>query len=122
MGNATHKELRARIAKKRKRSPFKGKAKTPEHKKKLAAYWDTARRIKQAVVATKVNAVENKKVKDYICPTCGQVFEQVSRGVYGGHRKACLYWKEVEKWLEEDEVATIDEILEPAPENSYEIG
>lgn len=117
MDKAAHKELRERIAKKR-NSPFKGKAKSSEHRKKLAAHWDKARRIKQAEIAKKVNEVENKKLKDYICPTCGQVFEHVSKGVYGGHRKACLYWKEVEMWLEEDEVAVIDEILDPNIESS----
>jgi group I intron endonuclease len=77
---------------------FKGKPKPLSQRQKMAAHWNTEteqgrnRRKKQAGVARQVNAIENIKLKDYTCPTCGQEFKQVTKGVYGGHRKACLYW------------------------------
>lgn len=117
MSDSKHEELRKRIAKKL-NSPFKGRAKSPEHRKKLAAHWDSARRNRQAEIAKKTNEVDNLVLRNYLCPTCGMEFEQVSKVVYGGHRKTCLYWKEVEEWLEEDEVATIEAVLDPTVEPS----
>lgn len=85
------------------RGLFKGKPKSVAQRQKMAAHWDSDRREEQAEVARRVNATENKKLKDYTCPDCKQEFRQVTKGVYGGHRKACLYWQRVEKWLEEEE-------------------
>jgi hypothetical protein len=105
--------LRKRLAEKRKLNrggEFRGKPKTDEHKQKLAAWWTPEQRLKQAEVARSVNA--NPTLRDYICPDCGEEFEQVRKEVYGGHRKKCLYWKRVQAWLEEDEGKLIDEILD----------
>ena len=74
---------------------FKGKPKPVQQRQRIAAHWDAARRLEQANTARRVNSVENKKLKDYLCPDCGRKFEQVTKGVYGGHRKACLFWKDV---------------------------
>lgn len=106
--------LRKRLAERRKlrgTDEFRGKPKTEEHKQKLAAWWTPEHRVKQAEVARQVNA--NPTLRDYLCPDCGAEFEQVKKEVYGGHRKKCLYWKRMEKWLEEEEGLLIDEILEP---------
>ena len=70
----------------------RGKVTPLSVRQKMAACWDSARREKQAEVARRVNAVENKRLGDYACPTCGREFRQVTKGVYGGHRKACLFW------------------------------
>lgn len=113
MDEVAREKLRKRLSQKRKTDTnLRGKPKSLEHKQKLAAHWDHERRLEQAVVARRVNEVENQKLKDYICPDCGEVFERVKKGVYGGHRKACLYWQKVEKWLEQEEVEVLDEILE----------
>jgi group I intron endonuclease len=77
---------------------FRGQPKPLSQRQKIAAHWNPetesgkARREKQAEVARQVNAIENAKLKDYKCPTCGEEFQHVTKGVYGGHRKACLYW------------------------------
>ena len=71
---------------------FKGKPKPLAQRQKMSESWTDSRRSEQAEVARRVNAVENKRLKDYTCPTCGREFRQVARGVYGGHRKACLFW------------------------------
>jgi ribosomal protein L37AE/L43A len=74
--------------------------------------WTHDRKQEQAEVARRVNEVENKKLSDYLCPDCGREFEQVTKGVYGGHRKACLHWKKAAEILEEEMGQTLDEILE----------
>ncbi len=74
----------------------KGKAKSLIQRQRIAASWTPSRRTEQAQIAAKVNRIENKKLKDYTCPTCKQVFNQVTKGAYGGHRKACLFWKDVQ--------------------------
>jgi len=97
---------------------FKGKPKPIIQRKKMAAWWDEttpigqARRSKQALVARRVNDIENKKLKDYLCPDCGNEFEQVTKGVYGGHRKACLHWKRMSEIVEEEIGLTLDEVLD----------
>ena len=68
---------------------------------------DLEQREQQSITA----AVENKKLKNHICPDCGKEFEQVTRSVYGGHRKACLHWKQVGEVLEKEMGKTLDEIL-----------
>lgn len=70
----------------------RGKPKPLSQRQKIADAWTDSRRSMQAAVARQVNATENKKLKDYTCPTCNKTFTQVTKGVYGGHRKACLYW------------------------------
>jgi group I intron endonuclease len=70
----------------------KGKPKPLAQRKKIADAWTDQRRSMQASIARHVNSVENKKLNDFTCPTCKQEFKQVSRSVYGGHRKACLFW------------------------------
>ncbi len=69
---------------------LKGKPKPESQRLKMAAHWDEERRDQQGSVARRVNSVENLKRKDYTCPLCNSHFSQVARGVYGGHRKACL--------------------------------
>jgi group I intron endonuclease len=69
----------------------KGKPKPPEQRLKMAAHWDEDRRDVQGAIARRVNAVENLKLKDYCCSVCGKFFNQVPRGVFGGHRKGCLH-------------------------------
>jgi hypothetical protein len=103
-------ETRKKISKTRKGQPcpqstkeavgkrHKGKPKPISQRQKMAAHWNTEteqgrnRRSKQADVARQVNAIENVKLKDYTCPTCKKEFKQVTKGAYGGHRKACLFW------------------------------
>jgi group I intron endonuclease len=68
----------------------KGIPKSIAQRKKMAAHWDEERRDRQGGVAKRVNAIENLKLKDYVCPTCQTSFTQVNKGVYGGHRKACM--------------------------------
>jgi len=79
---------------------------------KKVSTWTHDRKQEQAEVARRVNEVENKKLSDYLCPDCGREFEQVTKGVYGGHRKACLHWKKAAEILEEEMGQTLDEILE----------
>ena len=73
----------------------KGKPKPLAQRQKMAAAWTPERRARQAKTARRVNAIENKKLRDFKCPDCGKEFKQVARGVYSGHRKGCLYWKDV---------------------------
>jgi uncharacterized C2H2 Zn-finger protein len=53
-----------------------------------------------------------KTKKDYTCPDCGQVFEQLTKHEYGGHRKTCLYWKRAAELIQKQEGKTLDEILD----------
>lgn len=76
----------------------KGKPKSDEQKAKMAAAWDEKKRRKQAAVARRVNKVENAKLQDFTCPDCGKEFHQVSKGVYGGHRRACVNYPETKMW------------------------
>lgn len=82
------------------------------HRAKLASQWLPERRQRQAGIARQVNAIENKKLRDYECPDCGKQFEQVTKGVYGGHRKACLHWKTLTDTVEETLGVTLDEVLD----------
>jgi group I intron endonuclease len=70
----------------------KGKPKPLAQRQRMSESWTDSRRSAQAEVARRVNAEENKRLSDYTCPTCAKEFRQVTRGVYGGHRKACLFW------------------------------
>jgi group I intron endonuclease len=72
---------------------WKGKAKPAAQRAKMAKHWDKERRDQQAKIAIATNKVENAKLKDYECPTCGVKFEQVTKGVYGGHRRYCLHYR-----------------------------
>jgi ssDNA-binding Zn-finger/Zn-ribbon topoisomerase 1 len=72
---------------------FKGKPKPAAQRAKMAKHWDAKRRARQAEIAVRVNKVENAKLKDYECPDCGTKFEQVKKGVYGGHRRYCLNYR-----------------------------
>ncbi len=74
------------------RITHKGKPKPLAQRQKMVKSWDESRRLMQANVARQVNSTENKKLKDYTCPTCNKEFKQVTKGTYGGHRKACLFW------------------------------
>lgn len=85
---------------------------SPETRRKLADMWNDERREAQSKIAHKVNAVENEKLRDYLCPDCYQSFEQVTRTSYGAHRKRCLHWKQVGEILEEEMGKTLDEILD----------
>lgn len=67
-----------------------GKKMPEETIRKIRSHWGEARRDYQGEVAARVNAVENAKLKDYVCDRCKKTFTQVKRGVFGGHRKACL--------------------------------
>jgi len=60
----------------------------------------------------RTTTIANKILHDYTCPDCGKEFEQVTRSVYGGHRKACLHWKGVAEAIEEEMGQTLDEILD----------
>lgn len=100
------------------RGIFRGKPKSIEQRQKMAAWWNPTtpigqnRRDQQAAIARRVNKVENEKLKDYVCPDCGKEFDQVTRSVYGGHRKACLHWKQIARILEQEMGQTLDEILD----------
>jgi len=83
-----------------------------EQRQKIAAHWTHERKQRQAEIARRVNDVENKKLNDYVCPTCSREFEQITKGRYGAHRKACLHWKQVAEALEEEMGKTLDEILD----------
>jgi len=75
----------------RKLKEFGLKPKSKSHKLAIAAAWnEPGRRSAQAAVARAVNQQENSKLSDFECPKCHQKFSQISRSVYGGHRKACL--------------------------------
>jgi group I intron endonuclease len=89
----------------------RGKVTSLSTRQKMASHWNHERKQEQAGIARRVNEVENKKLKDYTCPDCGKEFEQVTKGVYGGHRKACLHWKEMAQMVEEEMGKTLDEIL-----------
>jgi len=53
----------------------------------------------------------NGSLQDFICPDCGTEFKQVTKGVYGGHRRFCLHYSGVYKvWLEWD--GTVAEFAE----------
>lgn len=71
----------------------KGKPKPAAQREKMAKHWDTERRVRQAKIAVAVNKVENAKLRDFECPDCGTKFEQVTKGVYGGHRRYCLHYR-----------------------------
>lgn len=73
----------------------KGKPKPLAQRQKMAASWTDERRTKQAGIARQVNSTENRKLRDFKCPDCNREFRQVTKGVYGGHRKSCLFWKDV---------------------------
>lgn len=106
--------LRKRITAARrvgKNVPSKGAPKSEEHKLKIALWWTNENRMKQAEVARTVNAEEG--LNNYICPDCGKEFEQVKKSVYGGHRRACVHWKNMAAWFEEEEGKTLDELFEP---------
>lgn len=68
----------------------KGKAKPVSQRVRMAAHWDEDRRDRQGGIARRVNAAENPRLRDYLCDNCGARFHEVVRGVFGGHRKACL--------------------------------
>ena len=72
---------------------FRGKPKPFAQRQKMAAHWDKKRREKQARIAVAVNKIENAKLRDFECPDCGTKFEQVTKGVYGGHRRYCLHYR-----------------------------
>ena len=74
---------------------FKDKPKPLAQRQKMAASWTDERRTKQAGIARQVNSTENRKLRDFKCPDCNREFRQVTKGVYGGHRKSCLFWKDV---------------------------
>lgn len=79
----------------------KGKRKSIAQRAKIAASWDDNRRVEMSKLSKAVNAVENLKLKDFTCPDCGTEFKQVTKGVYGGHRRFCLHYSGVYKvWLE----------------------
>jgi group I intron endonuclease len=71
----------------------RGKPKPPEQRAKIAAHWDEKRRARQARIAVAVNKTENVKLRNFECPDCGTKFEQVTKGVYGGHRRYCLHYR-----------------------------
>lgn len=53
----------------------------------------------------------NTGLRDFTCPDCGTEFKQVTKGVYGGHRRFCLHYSGVYKvWLEWD--GTVAEFAE----------
>jgi len=56
----------------------------------LSKFWTEERREKQRQRLTERNNIENKKCQDYTCDKCGKEFLQVTKGVFGGHRKSCL--------------------------------
>jgi DNA-directed RNA polymerase subunit RPC12/RpoP len=58
--------------------------------------WTRQRRRRQSGIATKVNAVENSKLRDRKCLYCGQEFKRVTKGEFGGHRRFCLHYKDKE--------------------------
>jgi predicted RNA-binding Zn-ribbon protein involved in translation (DUF1610 family) len=70
-----------------------GVPKTKDHKDKISNSWNIPRKQSQSSVATRVNLTENTKLHDYTCPKCGAKFIQVTKGVYGGHRRYCLHFK-----------------------------
>jgi group I intron endonuclease len=72
----------------------RGKPKPAAQREKMAASWDDERREAQARVARAVNKAENARLRDYECPDCGTRFEQVTKGVYCGHRRWCLNYRE----------------------------
>lgn len=81
--------------KKRMGDARRGKTHTEEARLKISARWDESRRDQQGAIAIRVNAIENAKLKDYACSKCGATFTQVTKGVFGGHRKACLMKKPI---------------------------
>ncbi len=81
----------------------KGKKKSPAQRAKMIASWTEERRAEMSKLSKKVNKVENTKLRDFTCPDCGTVFLQVTKGVYGGHRRFCLHYSGLYKvWLEWD--------------------
>lgn len=72
------------------RRAHSGKPKSASQRQKMASWWDEDRRDQQGEVAKRVNAIENAKLKDYTCVLCNRSFVQVKKGVFGGHRKACM--------------------------------
>jgi group I intron endonuclease len=85
LGRPCPKSTRDAVSRRHKGVPI-----SAEHKRKIAAHWDLDRRDAQGEVARRVNAIENAKLKDYTCDLCGETFTQVKKGVWGGHRKACV--------------------------------
>jgi group I intron endonuclease len=75
-----------------------GKPKSAETKAKMAASWDKSRRKMQSNVARRVNKAENAKLQDFACPDCSAEFKQVTKGVYGAHRRVCKNWPETKMW------------------------
>jgi len=76
----------------------KGKVTSAETRNKMSAAWDETMRRKQASVARAVNKIENAKLQDFTCPDCGAEFKQVTKGVYGAHRRVCKNWPETKMW------------------------
>jgi group I intron endonuclease len=90
---------------------FKGKPKSATHRAKIAAAWDDDHRERMSKRAKVINEIENAKLQDFTCPDCGTEFKQVTKGVYGGHRRFCLHYSGVYKvWLEWD--GTVAEFAE----------
>jgi hypothetical protein len=59
-------------------------------KKLLSLLWTPERRQEHSSIVKKYNKKANKTLSDYACDKCGREFNQVTKGVFGGHRKACL--------------------------------
>jgi len=90
---------------------FKGKPKSAAQRAKIAAGWDDDRRRQMSKLSIAVNAVENFKLRDFTCPDCGMEFKQATKGVYGGHRRFCIHYRELYKlWLQWD--GTVAEFVE----------
>jgi DNA-directed RNA polymerase subunit RPC12/RpoP len=51
-----------------------------------------ARCKEQSKLVTEYNLRENSKLRDFKCDKCGTEFKQVTKGVYGGHRRSCRHY------------------------------
>ena len=47
-------------------------------------------RILQSKIVTEYNEKENIKLQNFQCDICGKEFIQVTKGVFGGHRRFCI--------------------------------
>ncbi len=62
------------------------------HRKSVVAGWTESKRKKQGKIAAKVNVM----LLDFKCGKCGREFRQVTKGVFGGHRRFCVNYSETE--------------------------
>jgi group I intron endonuclease len=87
-GKKHHKRIAKLVSK-----ALKGKPKPSEQRAKIASYWGTNRRAEQSAIVTAYNLKANAELHDYKCDKCGEEFKQVTKGVFGGHRRVCLNYR-----------------------------